>query len=190
MSNYFSYFPKVNHDLKDDGNTISVTNILRRFKFRSSLELNNKVYYEYDVQSGDRPDTIAYKYYGDSSLAWVVLHFNNIVDPIFDWPLFDRDFEKYVKGKYGSISVAQDTNHEYRIYINQKNVLIDGTVIDDLYYVTDQATYNSFTGYKENVSKWDWEIEENDRKRKIKILDKRFLNQLRDEVDIILRDYD
>lgn len=190
MSNYFSYFPKVNHDLTGDGNYLNVTNILRRFKFRSNLELNNKVFYEYDVQDGDRPDTIAHKYYDDSNLAWVVLHFNNITDPFFGWPLFGEDFENYVKGKYGSISNAQATVHEYRIFIREKEVLFDGTVVDELYYVADLTTYNAYSGYKETVTKWDWEVEKNDAKRKIKLLDAQFINQLRDEVDIILRDYD
>lgn len=33
-----------------------------------------------DVKYKSRPDLIAYEYYGDTSLTWVVLQYNNIVD--------------------------------------------------------------------------------------------------------------
>lgn len=188
MAGYFSYFPKTQHDLTGDGNFVSVTNILKRFKFRSNLLNNAGNFYDYVIQNGDRPDTLAHKYYGNSKYAWVIILFNNIKDPIFDWPLFDKQFDDNVKGKYGSISSAQAQVHEYRIFINQKSVRIDGSVVDDLYYVVDQNTYNSYSGYKESVSKWDYEVELNDKRRNIKILDDRFLNQLKDEVDTILGD--
>jgi len=63
MSNYFSYFPKTPHDLTNNGQTVQLTNLLRRFKVQSSVANRADVYYEYDIQDGDRPDTIAEKYY-------------------------------------------------------------------------------------------------------------------------------
>lgn len=34
------------------------------------------------VRDGDRLDTLAYAYYGDSSLYWAIADANNIVDPL------------------------------------------------------------------------------------------------------------
>lgn len=189
MSEYFSYFPTVQHDLTNVGQTVELTNILRRFKVKSSLADRTDVFYDYDVQSGDRPDTIAEKYYGDADLAWLVLHFNNIDDPVFGWALFDSDFDNYIKGKYGSLADAQSTVHEYRRILNEAQVKFDGTRIPKRYVVVDETTYNSLSeSSRESVSKYDWEIEQNEAKRKIKLLDKRYLNQVRDEVEVILRD--
>jgi hypothetical protein len=189
MSEYFSYFPTVTHDLTDEGKNIELTNILRRFIIRSSVKDRADVFYEYDVQAGDRPDTIANKYYGDSDLAWIVLHFNDIVDPIFGWTIFDYDFDQYIRGKYGSVPDAQREIHEYRRTISEAVVKPDGTRVPKRYVVIDKDTYDSLVGdtSREAVSKYDWEIEENDKKRKIRLLDKRYLDKIKDEVKDILR---
>jgi hypothetical protein len=189
MSEYFSYFPTTQHDLTNIGQTVELTNILRRFIVRNDLQERTDIFYDYDVQEGDRPDIIAEKYYGDADLAWLVLHFNNVKDPIFDFPLFGRDFDSYIKGKYGSIPEARSEVHEYRRILNEAIVKNSGERIPKRYVVVDQTTYNTLpTTKRETVYKYDWEIEENEKKRKIKILDRRYLDQVRDEVETILRD--
>ena len=182
MSNYFSYFPTTEHDLTNTGQKVTLTNILRRFKIPSELVDRADVYYEYDIQEGDRPDTVAEKYYGDSRYSWLVMHFTSMKDVHFDWPMSTYDFEEYIKGKYGSISVAQSQNHEYRIYLTKiKNgvkvpatseVLYDGTSLAERVVVVDQATYNATASnyQKAAVSKYDYEVELNDSKRSIKRL--------------------
>ena len=116
MSNYFSYFPTTQHDLKNENRSVKLTNILRRFKVKSALKDKSSVFYNYQIQNGDRPDTIAEKYYGSSSYSWLVLHFNDVEDAIFGWPLFGNQFDHLIVGKYGSIATAQSTLHEYRIF--------------------------------------------------------------------------
>lgn len=188
MSKYFRFFPDVKHDLTFEGKSVLLTNILKRFKFHESLKKTIGVFYEYDIQDGERPDTIAAKYYGDPGYGWVVLLFNDKYDPIFDWPLFGYDFDQYIKGKYGSLSEAQAQVHEYRQILNQKETQVDGTIKQEKYIVVDQTTYNSLNGaYRKLVNKYEWEIEENERKRKIKILDKKYLPQIRDELQYAVR---
>jgi hypothetical protein len=200
MSNYFSYFPTIKHDISSTGNTVELTNILRRFKIQSSLESRTDVYYEYDIQEGDRPDTIAEKYYGDSNYAWLVLHFSNIKDVHFEWPISVSAFEEHLKSKYGSLSEAQSQIHEYRIYLSRTKqdgtkvpakteVLFDSTVLPERVVVVDQSTYNStHVDYRKSVvTKYDYEFELNEGRRSISLLDKRYLPQIRDEVEDILR---
>ncbi len=188
MSKYFQFFPLTQHDLTAEGKKVWLTNILRRFKVESSVKNNIGVFHDYGIQAGDRPDTIAHKYYGDGGYAWVVLMFNEIHDPFFEWPLFNTDFDDYIKGKYGSISAAQSTVHEYRKVLADKQVKFDGTIIEKRTVVIDSTTYSSLgESERESISKLDWELEENERKRQIKILDRRYLPQVRDEVKNILR---
>lgn len=189
MSEYFSYFPYVDHDLTNIGQTVKLTNIMRRFIVRSDLIDRTDIFYEYDVQAGDRPDIIAEKYYGDADLAWIVLHFNNITDPVFGWALFGADFDNYIKGKYGSIPAAQSEVHEYRQILNEASVKYDGTRVPKRTLVVDQTTYNTLSATaRETIYKYDWEVEENEKKRKIKILDKRYVDQVIEEVKVVLRD--
>ena len=100
MSNYFSYFPTVKHSLKDDGSTVEVTNILKRFAFRDSVGGDVDNFYEHSIEEGDRPDILADKLYGNSNYAWIILLFNDMVDPIYEWPLFGQDFTNYITAKY------------------------------------------------------------------------------------------
>jgi len=188
MSNYFSYFPTTDHDLTNIGQTVALTNILRRFKIRANVKGRTDVYYDYDIQAGDRPDTIAAKYYGNSNHAWIVLHFNDIVDPQFAWPLFGNDFTNFIVGKYGSIVTAQATVHEYRQIVSEALVKNDGTRIEKETLVVDLTTYNTLDPVsRETVTQYDYEEELNDARRKIKILDKRYLSDIRDEVKTILK---
>lgn len=188
MSEYFSYFPTTKHDLTNIGQKVTLTNILRRFIVRSDVTERTDVFYDYDIQSGDRPDTIAEKYYGDADLAWLVLHFNNITDPVFGWALFDEDFINYLKGKYGSVAIAQSTVHEYRQVINEKEVKFDGTIIPERYVVVDLTTYITLAPTeRRTIYKYDYEVEQNDARRKIRILDKRFLDKVLDEVQTVLK---
>lgn len=188
MSNYFSYFPTIEHDLTNVGQTVTLTNILRRFIVKPEVSERVGIYHEYSIQAGDRADTIAAKYYGSSNHAWIVIHFNNIVDPQWKWPLFNDDFNQYIRGKYGSIPAAQSQVHEYRQILNEATVKNDGTRIEKRTLVVDLTTYNTLAAAsRETITKYDYEEELQEKYRKIKILDKRYLSQIRDEVKSILR---
>ena len=53
MSNYFTFFPTIEHDLKDTNQKTELTNILRRFRVRLKTKSIASVYYDYTVQEGD-----------------------------------------------------------------------------------------------------------------------------------------
>jgi len=189
MSNYFSFFPTTSHDLTNIGQKVELTNILRRFKVKSSVLEDTRAYYDYSIQAGERPDTVADKFYNDPSYAWLILLFNQIHDPIFEWPLFNYDWDQYIKGKYSSIASAQSTVHEYRKVLTAKTVKYDGSVIQKRYVVVDATTYATLAeSARESISKYDWEEEVNDAKREIKILHQRYLPQVRNQVTSILKD--
>jgi hypothetical protein len=188
MSIYFSYFPTVQHDLTNNGQYVTLTNVMRRFKINSKTKNATGVYYEYDIQAGDRPDTIANKYYGDSVYAWVVLHYNDIIDPVFGWPLFNVDFDNYIKSKYGSVQAAQSEIHEYRKITTQQQTKVDGTIISEKYLVVDKVAYDATAPTsRRTIYKYDWELELNEAKKRIRLLDKKYLPQIVDEVEEVLR---
>lgn len=202
MSKYFSYFPTTPHDVKNENRTVKLTNILRRFKISSSLKDQSVSFYDYQIQEGDRPDTIAEKYYGSSNYSWLVMHFNDMNDVLRDFPLFGDDFENFVIGKYGSIAAAQSTVHEYRIFCRhrdadgvdspaRKRTLIDGTILEERVLVVDLTTFNATpAAYKYNaagVTQYDYELELNEKKRNVELLDVKHLATVRDEVENILR---
>lgn len=216
MSKYFRYFPTTGHDLTNVGQTVRLTNILRRFKIKSSVADNVSVFYDYSIQSHDRPDTIAAKYYGDAGYAWVVMMYNEISDPIFDWPLFGNSFDEYIIGKYREqaesdlgrtltggevIAWTGGEVYEYRQILNagqlsyntetgryENKSLYDGSTTSKRYIVIDATTYATLDeDNRESVSIYDWESEKNEAKRNIRILDKRYLSLVRDQAKSIIR---
>jgi len=101
MAKYFRHFPKTFYTSNQDSPGLdSVTNIMARFSIEQSLLENTNIFYPYDVQDTDTPEIIADKIYGSSERHWIVLSFNRIVDPQWDWPLSQDNFIKYVNNKY------------------------------------------------------------------------------------------
>lgn len=177
MSFYFKPFPKV--DYKVGNNDVNLTNIMLRFKIKESLKAKSAIYFEYDIKDSDRPDTLAYRYYDDETLDWLIFVINDIVDPHYDWPLGYVDFNNYIKNKYGSIESAKTTIHEYRRILQEQTVSIDGTVIPKRIIVIDKTTFDSLPSSEtETVYQYDYEDELNENKRHILLLDERYLSDV------------
>jgi hypothetical protein len=188
MSNYFSYFPTIKHSLKDDGTSVEVTNILKRFAFRESVEENVDTFYEYSIEEGDRPDILADKLYGNSNYAWIILLFNDIVDPFYGWPLFGQDFTNYITAKYGSVTAANEETHAYYKILYQGFTRIDRSVIKTKKVEVDLTTYNSLGSNDRSFdTAYEYEVEQNDNRRKIRILNSSYLNIVVDQADTLLR---
>ena len=159
---FFRYFPTVQYE------NVILTNVLLRAKLKDVVQRNAVVFYDYDISDSDRPDIIAHKYYGSSDYAWVVLFANDIVDPIHDWPLTYKEMQLYMAEKYGSVETATQTVKEYR---NGK-----GHVVDYTTFLTLSADD------RVQVSAYDWEMERNEAKRTIKLIDNRYLRQIVNEM--------
>ena len=188
MSNFFSYFPTTEHDLTSGGNTITLTDLLKRFKFRSKVLARTEAFRDYAIVNNDRPDIVSYKLYGNSNYAWVVLLVNDIIDPMFQWPLSEMDFRSFIVKKYGTVTAAKSTIHEYRQIHRDKTVFFDGTIDKGEYFVVDLATYNGLsTSVRESITKYDYEDELNEERRQIRILEERYLIQLLDEAKLLLK---
>ena len=188
MSNYFSYFPSVEHDLKQNGTFVTVTNILKRFKLHDDARDQTEVFYPYQLQDGDRPDVVAEKYYGNANYAWLVLFSNNIVDPVKEWPLYGTDFRNYLVTKYGSIESANTTVKKRYKVLSAAFRKIDGTVIPKRRLEIDETTYNTLSeADRELQTAYEYEVEVNDDKRKIHLIDSSYLSVITDQVENILR---
>lgn len=98
MSNYFEQMPIITY------NGYQVRDLTRRNKFLPVSMANPYLFLPYTVSDEDRPEDIAYYYYGSTDYTWLVLLANNIIDPYHDWPLKEDDFNKYLIQKYESVS--------------------------------------------------------------------------------------
>jgi hypothetical protein len=96
---YFDTLPKVlNQD--QNGNYILLTNLLARATILEDIQNNSVVFYKYNIQEGDTPETVAHKYYGDPYKYWIVMYSNQLMDPLWDWPMNYQTFTDYLTAKY------------------------------------------------------------------------------------------
>ena len=110
MANFFNYYPLTFYTV--DANTTSldtVTNIISRFAFENSLKENSAAFYKYNIKDTDTPESIASKYYNNPERHWIVLLFNDIIDPQYDWPLNYNNFVEYVDKKYAANGASNTT---------------------------------------------------------------------------------
>ena len=124
---YFSKFPLLRYRFIENDNTLRAklaTNILKRAGF-TELSREDKGYFiTYDIQEGEKPEIIADKLYGDPEYHWIVLLFNNIINPYKDWPMGSYEIDQYVEQKYQGDSLFLtdlDGNHPstFDFYTNQ-----------------------------------------------------------------------
>ena len=119
----FRYFDTVSYS-----NTIA-TNVMARLLISEKVKQYGSAYYRYTIKEGERPDHVAFDYYGDSSLSWLVFLSNQIIDPYFDWPLTEDQFNRYLIETYGTREAATEKILYYRVNWHgngiQRNILLD-----------------------------------------------------------------
>lgn len=219
MASYFNFFPSTLYSVDSNNNGLDiVTNITTRFAFEQSLKENTNAFYPYEIKDSDTPETIAYKIYGSSERHWIVLNFNNIIDPQYDWPLTYPNFIKYVDKKYAAngaanatvqsgLTWAQSQNNIHSYYqVNTRTstaVTADSKTIKEKVRITANAYANVIVGTtsytlkngtvinetvsKEKLTYYDYEMEENEAKRKIKLLKPEFATDVFEEFKEIVQ---
>ncbi len=172
MVQYFGKFPTILYDIKGDKVESIVTDIVHRARIRQVLDTNTAVFYEYVITDTDTPESIAYKYYGTTQYHWVILMSNDMFNIYFDWPLTYDNFQATIIAQFGSIQSATQTIYQY--------LDIFGNVID-------LTTYNALpSDERSTISVYDYFFNQNEAKRKIKLLDKIYLAQIDFEMNTLL----
>jgi hypothetical protein len=96
---YFKKFPIILNYLMG-GNSYTVVDVAKRSFYINPLFKNPSYYIEYDLKEGDTPVMLADKLYDDVELAWVILHFNEIVDYYNEWPMEQESLFQYIVNTY------------------------------------------------------------------------------------------
>jgi len=203
MPKYFKAIPTIRYDSFDDtGNSKVVTNIFARVRAKLEAKTDRAVYYKYTVPDGQSPEVVAKKYYGSENYMWVVLLFNDMIDPKFDWVLNHQEFRNYVKNKYGSLELAEETVHHYETlelrapasaygYSQGDIILPKGIEVDEDFtysYGSNSGDYyfNTLQSRK-SVSQYDYEDALNENKRNIRLLKASYLPQIVEEFEGLVR---
>ena len=165
------------YDIKGDKNWKLLPHILRRVKLRSGIRSGSFLFDNYDVKDGERPEDVAFKWFGDAEYHWVILMTNNITDRYYEWPLTQPQFQEYMKDKYGAGN--EDAVHHYEI------TQTSGPTSSRDY--SHMVECNSDETNPTTISNRDYEQRKQDEYRQIRLLDKRYLDTFVEEFDNLIR---
>jgi hypothetical protein len=111
---YFGNFSRVWYDLQDKKQFELVTNILQRVGFRSRLKDEGDFFIEYNVKDTDKPEIIADKIYGDPNFHWIVLLFNDFINPTYEWIKSPQNMSNLLSHKYkGNVLYLESSDFSF-----------------------------------------------------------------------------
>ena len=193
-NSYFRQLPELDYpSLVNDRNSVYdyqvVKNLFKRAVIRDDIFDEITAFTKYSVRGDERPDQIAYNFYNDSGLDWVILTTNNIVHVRDEWPMGNQDFLTYLNEKYTEQELANIHHYETDLIRNSRGQLIqpEGMTVPENYSITyldngvlrTESKITSFTFLEH-------ETRLNDNKRNINILKQEYLTLfLEDMADIM-----
>ena len=193
-NSYFRQLPELDYpSLANDRNSVYdyqvVKNLFKRAVIRDDIFDEVTAFTKYSVRGDERPDQIAYNFYNDSGLDWVVLTTNNIIHVRDEWPMGNQDFLTYLNEKYTEQELANIHHYETDLIRNSRGQLIqpEGMTVPENYSITyldngvlrTESKITSFTFLEH-------ETRLNDNKRNINILKQEYLTLFLEDIADIM----
>jgi hypothetical protein len=198
MPAYFRQLPEIQYPSRTDGSRISdyvtLKNLFKRAAIREDIFSNLTFFTKYEIVGDDRPDNVAYKLYEDESLDWLVLIANNIVNVQTEWPLGQQAFHNYLMEKYGSEEALQSVHHfetieirnsEGQIIYPSKLIVPEDFIVR--YYDPFLQQYVERGNVTRAVTNYEYEDEDQTKKRSIYVLKREYLSTILDDLDEIMK---
>ena len=182
-NSYFRQIPNLDYpSLANDRNSVYdyqvVKNIFKRAVIRDDIFDEITAFTRYSVVGDERPDQVAYQFYNDSGLDWVILATNNIIHVRDEWPMGNQDFLTYLNAKYTEAELSNIHHYETEIIRDSSGTLIqpEGKTVPAGYTVNflDNGSLRTESKLK-SFSFLQHETNLNDSKRDINILKPEFL---------------
>ena len=198
-------------DKSSTGDMIRIKNIFRGSKLFDYLKDNVSLFNKYVIEDGERPDTIADILYGSPRLDYVVVLVSGITNINHEWPMQDFQTYDFSLNKYGS-EIEMNKVHHYETFeikdSSNRQILPPNLIVDDTFKIDgssarfggnrfiliseagnrqldDKTEYTIATdNIARAVTNYEFEINENEKRRKIDVLKKGylqlFINDLRE----------
>ena len=140
---YFKKVPNFEYISRDSKNSplsnyTEVKNLFKRAKIRDDIFENLSYFEKYNIIGEERPDDVAYKFYNDPTLDWVILLANNIQNVYDEWPKSQTSQEEYLLEKYGSYDNLYNGIHHYETInvtdYSGRLIIQAGSIVSKEYY--------------------------------------------------------
>ena len=193
-NSYFRQLPDLDYpSLKNDRRSAYdyqvVKNIFKRAVLRNDVFDEVTAFTKYSEEGDERPDQVAFDFYQDPNLDWVVLTTNNIVHVRDEWPMGNQDFLTYLNGKYTAEELANIHHYETDVLRDSRGRLIHpkGLTVPSNYSISfldngvlrTESKITSFTFLEHETNL-------NDDKRQINILKPEYLTVFLEDFENIM----
>ena len=195
MSNYFRQLPDFNYvsrlpDAKIS-DYIKVKNLFKKGVLREDIFQNVSFFTKYKITGDKRPDNVAFDFYEDSNLDWLVLTCNNIINVYSEWPLQQIDFDKFLLEKYGTYdNIFSGVHHYETTEVKDSNGIVmvkaglqTGETFAFKYTDTRSDTQVDLANISVPVTNYEYESKIEDAKRNIFLLKPQYLSVVRDDLE-------
>ena len=197
MSNYFSQIPDFDYvsrlpDAKRS-DYIIVKNLFKRGKLREDIFQDVSIFTKYKIKGDDRPDNVAYDFYGDSTLDWLVLTCNNIINVYSEWPMTQFNFENYLLEKYQTYDNINAAHHYETTQVTNTlgaEIVPAGLEVDSNFSVSffDDQIEGMTTKYPvSTITNYQYEEKLQTERRNIFLLESRYLNIVKDDLQEMMQ---
>ena len=193
--NYFDLFPNVelpsfSDKRRSSYDYITLKNLFKRGRVRNDIYGNVTSFSKYLILDGERPDTVARKLYDNEQLDWIILLSNNIINVQDEWPMGQYEFQRYLDNKYSKEQLGEIRHYTTNEIRNKEGILVlqGGLIVDSDFtykYTEIDGTIQSVNSVS-SVSYLQHEIEENDKKRTINVLRKKYIGIIIDDMRKIM----
>ena len=197
MASYFRQVPDFQYVSRTpDAQIISdfktVKNLFKRGKLREDIFGNLQFFEKYKIIGDERPDNVAFKFYDDETLDWIILLSNNILNIQTEWPLTQDGFDAYLLEKYGSYQNINATRYYETVKVKNSNgitIIPAGLLVQSNFstsYFDDglgiKVTASNIT---REVTNYQYEQKIEDNKRNIFVLKPKYLSVVFRDIESI-----
>ena len=194
---YFNELPNLDYlsqlpDANSNETYITVKNLFKRAKLRTDIVNIITAFEYYQIEDNQRPDVIAQKLYGDAELDWVILITNNITNIREEWPLSNQNLYNHMIEKYETENALFSIHHYETTEVKDEYnrlVVPSGLQVDSNYSITYSKLDNALVTVSpvKSVTNYEYEVDKNEKKRKIRVLKPQYLSVVITDMRNIMR---
>lgn len=198
---YFRNLPKFDYvsrgiEKKSISDYTEIKNLFKRAKLREDIFSNLNFFTKYSIIGDERPDNVAYKFYNDSTLDWIVLLSNNIVNIQTEWPIPQTSFDEILMEKYKTVENLNSIKHYETLEVKTLSgitIVPQGLIVPQDFSIsyfepnTGEETLVSSVNATTPVTNYEYETRIDNEKRNIFVLKKRYIPVVLNDLEDIMK---
>ena len=181
---FFNIVPDIEYDEKpisypfSESDFVVAKNFFRRYKINEDVFQYAVFFKKYTIKDGERPETLAEKFYGNQFYDWVILLTNNMVNAQYDWPRTNYEIYRIVEEEFDD-PYSEISHYKIKETIGhyQAGLHVDKTFYDSTHKLNIGGSVQIKNGNEiaSPITVAEYYQEENEKKREIYLLKSRFL---------------